>query len=81
MTIKRASDLDGYEVETVYYPNYSEESRREMEECIDENDMVLDPVDVFQYVNHDRSYGILFESSGHERDSSGDKYFLYKLFK
>jgi hypothetical protein len=78
MTIELASDLDGYEAIEWFFPYYSTSSDDEMKQFIRAHDMQDDPTDMFHMVSVDRFFVMVFESGNHERDSSNDKYIVYR---
>lgn len=78
MTIKLVDDLSDYEHVETFYPYLALTS--DHYPTVEKLGLIPDPADIFDYVSQDenRTYAMVFESAGHERDSSGDTYTLYR---
>jgi hypothetical protein len=70
--------LAGYEAIEWFYPYYSMSSDDEMQHFIRAHQMRDDPTGMFYMTSVDHYFVMVFESANHERDSSNDKYTVYR---
>lgn len=68
----------GYQLLDVFYPYLSSDSDQQLQDAIEKYSLQDDDTGEFERASASREYILIYQSSGHERDSSGDCYILYK---
>lgn len=68
----------GYKLLEVFYPYLSDFSNHELQQAIEKFSLLDDDTGEFDRASASREFVLVYKSSCHERDSSGDGYLLYQ---